>query len=195
MGTTMTLELSEIRRFTPDEYHRLAEAGVLLPDERVELVRGVIRRMAPKGRRHVVAVQRAIQIFAVRLAGRATVSIQDPLVREHWHSEPEPDVVLFSNPDADAYGTPESDPLLVVEVADSSLDFDRTEKAKLYAEAGVPEYWIVNLVDDLLEVHREPEAGGYRSRQVLAQGDRIAPLHYPDLEIDPGELIPPGRPG
>jgi Uma2 family endonuclease len=184
------IESERLRRFTVEEYHLMAEAGVFAPDERVELIRGVIREMTPKGRRHAVAVAKAIQVFAVKLSGRATVFVQDPLMKEGLDSEPEPDVVLISNPDPESYGTEQSLPLLVIEIADSSLKYDRFTKAAIYAEAEIPEYWIVNLVDDVLEVFLQPLDGVYQSQTHLRAGQRIAPEAWPDVEIDVDQLIP-----
>jgi Uma2 family endonuclease len=179
-----------IRRFNVDEYYRMVEVGVLAPDERVELIRGLILEKTPEGRRHAVAVAKAIRIFAVQLSGRATVFVQAPLMRKHLDSEPEPDVLITSNPDPETYGTEQSLPLLVIEIADSSLRYDRLTKAALYADAEIPEYWIVNLVDDVLEVFSQPQSGVYQSQTHLQPGQRIAPEAWPDVEIDVAQLIP-----
>ena len=144
------------RIFTVEEYHRMGEAGVFAPDERVELIRGVIREMSPKGRRHSVAVGLATEVFVHRLEGRASVLIQDTLTLQGSRSELEPDVIVNSSADPRDVRTNKSQPLLVIEVSDSSLRFDREDKARLYAEGEIPEYWVVNLVDDVLEVHRLP---------------------------------------
>ena len=132
----------------------------------------------------------ANHLFVRNLEGRASVQIQDPLPLERSHSEPEPDVVVASSPDPRDVGTECSHPLLVIEVADSSLRFDREVKASLYAEAGIVEYWIINLVNDVLEVHRDPEKSVYRTRQVLKSTDAVAPLSFPDLEILVSDLLP-----
>jgi Uma2 family endonuclease len=184
------IESERLRRFTVEEYHLMAEAGVFAPDERVELIRGVIREMTPKGRRHAVAVAKGIQVFAVELSGRATVFVQDPLMKKGLDSEPEPDILITSNPDPESYGTEQSSPLLVIEIADSSLKYDRLTKAALYAEAEIPEYWIVNLVGDVLEVFRQPKNGIYQSKIELQPGQHIAPQAWPDVEIDVARLIP-----
>jgi Uma2 family endonuclease len=177
------------RSFTIEEYHRMAEAGVFAPDERVELIRGVVRKMTPKGRRHIVVTGLAIQIFSRRLEGRASVQIQDGLTLEGVASEPEPDVVVYSSPDPRDVRTERSQPLLVIEVADTSLRFDR-EKASLYAEGDIADYWIVNLVDDVLEVFRDPEDGAYQTHFVLTPSDKVAPLAFPDLQLTVSELLP-----
>ena len=184
------IESVGIRRFTVEEYHRMGQAAVFAPGERVELIRGVIREMKPKGKRHVKAVMRLVRLFPVSLAGRAGFVVQDPLKMPGWHSEPEPDLLIISNPNPDAYGEEGTNPLLIVEVAETSLHYDRTVKASLYAEAGVPEYWIVNLVDDVLEVYRQPSRQSYESKAILAPGSRITPQAWPDLEIEVADLIP-----
>jgi Uma2 family endonuclease len=190
MSMAEVIESVGLRRFTVEEYHLMAETGVFAPEERVELIRGVIRQMTPKGRRHAIAVAKAIQVFAVQLSGRATVFVQDPLLKNGFHSQPEPDVLITSNPDPESYGTEQSSPLLVIEVADSSLKYDRDTKAALYADAEIPEYWVVNLVDDVLELFIHPQAGAYQSRTTYQPGHRISPRAWPDVEIDVAELIP-----
>ena len=178
------------RRFTVAEYHRMAESGILQPNERVELIRGVVRRMSPKNRAHVVAATRLYQRLVHSLAGRAAVFKEDPLKLVRLDSEPEPDIVVTSSPDIDAYGTEGSKPLLVVEVAESSLRYDLNVKADLYAEAGVPEYWVVNLVDRELDVFGSARDGVYRDRATYRAGDRAAPRAWEDVVIDVAELFP-----
>jgi Uma2 family endonuclease len=179
-----------VRRFTVDEYHRMGDAGVFERGERVELIRGVIREMSPKGGRHVIAVSRATRLFVLAVAGRASVFVQDPLPSMRFQSEPEPDLWIASSPDPRHYGTDDAKSLLVLEVADSSREYDREVKAPLYAEIGVPEYWLVDLVDGVLEVFREPVNGRYTSRIVLAPGGQIATLAWPELEVRVEDLLP-----
>lgn len=181
---------SGVRRFTVEEYHRLAEIGLLRPDERVELIRGVIREMSPKGKRHSLSVFRINRLFSRRLAGRAGVFVQDALRKPVLESEPEPDVVIDANPDPGLDDLLPPSPLLIIEVADSSLDYDRNVKALLYAEAAIPEYWIVNLVEEVLEVHRESRGGAYQSKMVLNPTDRVSPLAWPEVDIQVSELLP-----
>jgi len=188
--TELLIDGVGLRRFSVEEYHRMGEAGVFGPGERVELIRGVIRKMSPKGKRHVIAVSKIIRSFVPRLASRAMVYVQDPLARKGWPSEPEPDFWVTANPDPLAYGTESAPAALIIEVSDSSLEYDRTVKAPLYAEAEVPEYWIVNLIDDVLEVLRDPQAGAYRSRTILRAEDRVAPLTWPDLDVSVRDLLP-----
>ncbi len=178
------------RTFTVEQYHRMGEAGVFEPEERVELIRGVIREMSPKGRRHSIAVGLATQIFVPRLEGRASVQVQDALTIEAIRSEPEPDVVVNSSPNPRDVRTEKSKPLLVIEVSDRSLRFDRDQKARIYAKAGIADYWIVNLIDDVLEVFRDPKDGSYATRVVLQAPEIVSPLSFPDLEIAVSDLLP-----
>lgn len=177
------------RRFTVEEYHRLAEAGILSADERVELVRGVVREMSPKNRAHVIAINRSLDALREKLAGRARVYQEAPLRVPSIDSEPEPDVMVCSNPDIEAYGTESMRPVLVIEIADSSLAYDVEVKSALYAEAGVPEYWVVNLVDRVLEVFREPGEAGYRRRFTLEPDATVTPEAWPDVELNVAEFL------
>ena len=180
------------RTFTVEEYHRMGEAGVFGSDERVELIWGVIREMSPKGRRHVQAVTLANNLLTPALKGRAIVQIQDPVSLKNSTSEPEPDVCVLSSADPRDAGSEDLESLLVIEVADTSLRFDRQDKAVMYAQAGIADYWIVNLVDDVLEIHRDPKDGIYQDRIVLKPSDTVSPLAFPDpdLEIAVRDLLP-----
>ena len=173
----------------------MAETGVLSPDEDVELIRGAVREVSPKNRTHVIATRRIFNILVKALEGRASVYKEDPLVLTELDSEPEPDVLVCSNPDFETYGTELTTPLLVVEVAGSPLKGDLEDKAMLYAEAGIPEYWVVNLVDRVLVVFREPRDGSYRLRFTSLPGARVTPLSWPDVEVDVFSLFPAETPG
>jgi Uma2 family endonuclease len=113
-----------------------------------------------------------------------------PLQLEPLDSEPEPDVAVYSNPDLRAYGTARTSALLVIEVADASLQYDLTTKAELYARGGIPEYWVVDLVHRTLVVFRNPEHGVYRVRETHHPGSRLAPLSWPDFPVEVGALFP-----
>ena len=172
-------------RFTVAEYHRMAEAGILGEDSRVELIRGQIVDMAPIGAPHLGMVNRLTHLLPGVLAGRGMLSVQNP-VRLDDGSEPEPDVALL-RPRADYYQTATPCPpdvLLLIEVADTSLDDDRAIKAPLYAEHGIAECWIVNLLDRVVEVHRQPRNGRY------AEVRRIAPGAMLDMALLPGISLP-----
>jgi Uma2 family endonuclease len=173
------------RLFRRYEYYAMAEAGILKPEDRVELIEGEIYRMGPIGNRHAGCVNRLLRRFAVLMAAdRAVLSPQNP-VNLTDISEPQPDITVL-RPRQDFYGdahpTPE-DVLLLIEVADSSIGFDRGTKLPLYARCGIPEAWLIDLVKKTLEVHRDPGRDGYRQVQRLRDGDRIAPLAFPDFEI------------
>ncbi|HXV60104.1 MAG TPA: Uma2 family endonuclease [Vicinamibacteria bacterium] len=180
---SQAIESLPARRFTIEEYHRMAEAGTIGPEERVELVRGIVRGMSPKNRSHVVAAARIHGLLREALEWRAGVYQEAPLRMESLESEPEPDILVCSNPELSAYGTGETKPVLVVEVSESSLDIDLGSKALLYAEAGVLEYWVVNLTLGVLEVFREPRGGRYRSHTRLSQESTIAPEAWPAGEL------------
>jgi Uma2 family endonuclease len=111
-------------------------------------------------------------------------------VVEEIDSEPQPDVMVCSNPDTRSYGTARTRPLLVVEIADSSVEYDLKEKANLYASARIPEYWVVNLEDRVLEVFRKPGAGAYELRLRLSIGESVSPEAWPNLDFEVSSLFP-----
>jgi Uma2 family endonuclease len=168
------------RRFTADEYHRMADAGVLRDDDRVELVDGEIVEMTPIGSRHAACVDRLMVLLQRSLAGHAILRVQGP-VRLDAHSEPQPDLsVLKSRADfyASAHPGP-GDVLLVVEVADASLGYDRDIKVGLYARAGIRETWLVDLQNERVEVFTDPTAHGYRTSRTVRRGERVASQAIP----------------
>lgn len=178
------------RRFTVDDYHRMAEVGILTEDERVELLDGEIVEMSPIGSDHAGHVKRLIALFTSRLGSRVVVSVQDPVVLSQ-HSEPQPDVTLL-RPRADFYSREHpwpDDVLLLIEVADTSLETDRRIKVPLYARANLREVWIVDLIAERVEVYREPAAGAYRETRALARGQGIAPQAFPDLALAVDDLL------
>jgi Uma2 family endonuclease len=178
------------RLFTVHEYHRMAEAGILGEDDRVELINGEILEMPPIGEGHFGHVNRFNRVFMQSFVGRAVVHIQNP-IRLGPRVEPEPDVVLLRFRDDDYLGKfPVSeDALLVVEVAESSLTYDRTTKEGLYAQAGIVEYWVVNLIDKELVVYRDPAGSRYRSMQTLTGGNTVTPVEFPDVTIAIADLL------
>ena len=179
------------RRFTRAEYHRMAEVGILADGERVELICGEIIKKLAQGRRHRAFVDNLNQLLVARLADRAIVSIQMPIVLSD-DTEPEPDVqilrrraVPYKEREAEA-----SDALLLIEVAESSLAYDRTTKLKLYAAAGIPEYWVVDCVAESIEVHRTPHADGYRDiTRVAGPAVTVAPQAFPDVALTLTEIF------
>ena len=168
----------------------MAETGVLPPDARVELLNGKIIDMPPIGPFHGGLVKRLSRIFNLKAKGRWIVSTQDPLHLED-HSEPEPDVVLLK-PAPDDYTSRHPQPddvFLLIEVSDTTLDFDHEEKLPAYGCAGVAEVWIVNLNALTIEVYREPHFTGYGSKTVLRAGDQAVPQAFPDAAVDGAELL------
>ncbi|RMG67588.1 MAG: Uma2 family endonuclease [Bacteroidetes bacterium] len=163
------------RLLTVAEYHRMAEAGIIKADEQVELLAGTILPMSPIGTRHTTCVKRTNRLFSMIVGEKAIVSVHDPILLSDT-SEPEPDVALLAPPleqYAHRHPGPE-DVFLVVEVADSSLQKDRKLKLPLYAEAGIPEVWLVDLEADQIEVYSEPQGQQYRLRRLAQRGDQVS---------------------
>ena len=186
MSATLTT-----RRFTVDEYYRMAEAGILSSDERVELIEGEIVRMAAIGSRHAACVTRLTRLFVRALEDRVGVRVQLP-VRLNDLSEPEPDIaVVRSRPDfyADSHPGPDH-ALLVVEVSETTVSFDTGRKAALYAESGIREYWVVNLPAEAIVVHRDPEGKSYVSVERHHRGAVLRPRAFPELEVPVDSVLP-----
>jgi len=176
--------------FTLDEYYRMAEVGILKPEDRVELIDGEIIEMSPIGNRHVGCVNRLNHLFTSTFKDRVVVSVQHPL-RLNKYNEPEPDVVLL-RPRSDFYAskTPASDDsFLVIEGADTTLAYDRNVKIPRYAAAAVPEVWIVNIRDDRLLVYRDVVAGAYNTSLVLRRGESISATELPDIVFAVDDLL------
>ena len=182
----------EKRKFTVAEYYRMGEVGILRPDERVELIEGEIVVMAPIGPEHADDVNHFIYIFAPYSRGRFGISIQNPIHLDDG-SEPQPDAALLrlrTGGYRTAHPTP-ADVLLIVEVADSSLEYDRNVKAHLYGRNNVPETWVKNLPEDCIERFTEPGPDGYATHTVHRRGETLTPVLLPDLELAVDDLLPP----
>jgi Uma2 family endonuclease len=178
------------RRFTVSEYDRMAEAGILTEDDRVELIDGDIVEMAPIGQRHAGMVNRTTNLFVRSFADDAITAVQNP-VRLGEHSEPQPDVALLRHrPDfyASAHPTP-ADVLLLVEVAETSVASDRQVKIPLYARSGIPEVWLVDLDQGTITVYREPSASGYGTVFTVRRGETLAPLAFPDRPVAAADIL------
>ena len=184
------------KRFSIAEYHRLGELGFFGPDERVELIRGEIIQMAAKGRFHSVCNSLLVEELIILLARRARVRGQEPIILSN-NSEPEPDVVIARNR-SDRYLNYHPEPadiLLVIEVSDSTLKYDRETKLCLYAESGIANYWIFNLVDSQLEMHGEPYQKrqgdfNYRSQRVVLSDETVVIPGFPELSLDLSLVFP-----
>jgi Uma2 family endonuclease len=186
-----TTDEVRLRPITVAEYHRMGETGILGPDERVQLVNGRIIEMPPIGPRHASQVGALDHLLTTRFEDRATVRVQQPLTLDS-RSEPEPDIVIArgSWENYESAHPTAAEALLVIEVSDATLPTDRGEKLAAYAQSGVPEYWIVNLVDSVLEVYAEPDGAAYRERSVARAGERVAPRAFPDDAIAVDEILP-----
>ncbi len=173
------------RLLTIDEYYRMADAGVIGRDERVELIRGEIVQMSPIGSIHASVVDSMSQLFFDSVAGNAIVRVQSPIRLEAQISEPEPDISLLRHRQdryRTAHPTPE-DILLVVEVSDSSRAYDRGVKLPLYAEAGIPEVWIIAPDEDGIERYADLIDGEYRRMERFQLGDALAPALLPSAQM------------
>ena len=186
MGTESIIR----KRFTVDEYHRMSDIGIFPEDQCFELIRGQILEMPTAKPTHSGLLNRLNHLFTIRLGEFAIVSIQNPCNLDD-HSEPAPDVALLK-PRSDFYVNnhplPE-DVLLVLEVSDTTLRFDARIKSRLYAEAGIPEYWIVNIPQNALEVRRESLNGHYATHQTFRHGRGISTLAFPDLTFGVDEIL------
>jgi Uma2 family endonuclease len=172
------------RRLSADQFEQMGRTGILGPDARVELIEGEMIEMAPIGSRHAAAVDFLSMHFARAVGDAALVRTQNPL-RLADDSEPQPDLMLL-RPSADRYRAAHprpTDVLLLIEVADATLAFDRGTKLPLYARHGVSEVWILDLDAERLEVYREPSAGGYRHKLERSGAESIAPAALPAASI------------
>jgi Uma2 family endonuclease len=186
----MATEIAQTQRrlFTVEEYNRMAEAGILTDQERVELIDGEILVMSPVGFRHGSCVATLTELLVLRVGTRARVWVQSS-VRTGSRSKPQPDLALLERRSYWTGDPTEAQTLLIVEVADSSLAYDRTIKRRLYAQAGIPEVWIVDVNGEAVEVSRHPEGDGYRDVLRVTRGGTIAPAAFPDATIGVDEIF------
>ena len=178
------------RRFTVDEYYRMAEAGILNEDDRVELIEGEILQLCAIGSRHAAGVTRLNRILSRRYSDRFLISVQNP-VRLSDDTEPEPDLVLLKMRDDDynnAHPRPE-DVLIIIEVSDSTLIHDRDVKMRLYAEAGIPEAWLVDLNSDRFDVYSDPMDGLYRKIRRYPKGSTVVSETLPEVSTDVDDIL------
>ena len=177
-------------RFTIADFMRMGETGILSEDDRVELIDGEVRAMSPVGPTHGSVINRLNMFFVPLLVGKAVVSIQNP-VQLNDFTEPLPDVtVLRYREDFYAIDHPgPGDVLLLIEVADSSLRYDRGEKRSRYAQVGIPEYWVVDIAQRRVFQYVDPEEAGYRTERVLGVGDVIDCAFAPDVSLPVNEIF------
>jgi Uma2 family endonuclease len=179
------------RLFTVDEYHAMGEANVFSPEEHVELLDGEILTMPPIGPRHAGDVTRLTYLLIVAFGPRAVVRGQNPVHLDDY-SEPQPDIALL-RPRDDFYASrhPQpSDVLALIEVADTSLAYDRGKKLRAYARRGIADYWVVDLSRDEILVHRGPSAAGYAVESTASRGDTLAFAAFPNDTFLVDDLLP-----
>ena len=168
------------RRFTVHDYHRMGEAGILHEDDRVELIEGEIVEMAAIGTRHFTCVNGLTRLLVRSVGDAAIVSVQNP-VRLDEHTEPQPDLTVLRVRDyRESLPMPE-DVLLLIEVSDTTLSYDRGMKLPLYARAGIREVWIVDLPGEVIECHTDPSGDVYRSLERARRGEKIESVALPEL--------------
>lgn len=186
--------MSTLAKFTVPEYERIIATGIFdgRNRRRIELIRGELREMTPIGTQHAEFVDRLDEwSHAKAPRDEVRIRVQNPLAFLQVESEPEPDVVWAKRKDYSTQHPTADDVLLLIEVADSSLDFDRTEKAELYAEAGIREYWIVNLIDRTVEVRRDPRKGRFAMIRAYSTGETIQPSAAPAVSLSVNDLFSP----
>ena len=178
------------RRFTVDEYLALGAAGILAKEERVELLDGEIICMAPIGNRHRNSVNWSADLMREAIEHRAMVQVQAPIQLDDF-TMPEPDIAVIRRRSInDLAPVLPSDVYLLVEVADSSLEFDLGEKLARYAAADIPEVWIANLRTGELVVNTQPEGADYAHVRVIPLDGRVSPQAFPDVVLELADFIP-----
>ena len=186
----MAREISK-RLFTVHEYHRMVDAGILREGDRVELIRGEVITMSPISPRHNAAILRANHSLMRIVGDRALAGVQGS-IRLDEYDEPQPDLYLL-RPKDDFYASRHAGPadiFLIIEVADSTLEYDQDVKMHLYADTFVPEYWIANLRDDLLIAYSDIERDAYRTVRQFRRGETLAPQLLPECRIPVDVLLP-----
>ena len=178
------------RPFTVGEYYRMAEADILTEEDRVELIAGQIVAMSPIGSRHAACVKRLNVLMGKMVGDSMLIGVQDPIALDAY-SAPEPDLVLL-RPRADFYAAAHPsavDVLLAVEVSDTSADYDREVKLPLYAQAGLPEVWLIDLQKGCIEVYARPQGGAYQQRVEVAADATLTSPTIPQLALAAADLL------
>lgn len=190
----MTLQLAKPQvknfRFTISQYHQMSEAGILSENDKVELINGEIIQMSPIGRRHTACVNRLNSVFSQLLGKKVIVAVQNPILLNNL-SEPEPDIALLK-PRTDFYesGHPQpQDIFLLIEVADSSIEYDRDVKIPLYASSGITEVWLVDIYQQVIIVYRYPTENSYRDIQTLSRGEKLSISAFPENNLFVDDIL------
>jgi Uma2 family endonuclease len=194
-GVVMVKATAKPRRWTCDDFDQMAEVGILTHDERVELIDGEVIALPPMGPEHIVAMARTNRVLTRLEAafGSEFWVIPESTITVLADYKPQPDIVIARGPleDLAARGVTASDVCLVVEVSNTSLPSDRRRKFQLYAQAGIAEYWIINLKSRVLEVYREPSSSGYNLAFTHKPGDVVQALFAPGVPINVSDFLPP----
>jgi Uma2 family endonuclease len=180
------LDMSTLAKLSVSEYERIVASGVFdgRNARRIELIRGELRTMNPIGSEHATVVDRLnAWSFSATQRNTVWVRVQNPVAFLDYDSEPEPDLVWAKAGDYSAHHPQAEDVVLLIEVSESSLAFDQGEKALVYASAGIRDYWVVNLIDRTVDVHRDPQNGRYQSLESFGRDSIIAPLAVPDAQL------------
>lgn len=191
-NSTFTLEPTYLKPWTVQDYHRISELGILDPNERTELIAGQITLMAAKGTPHVTSLHLLANALRDQLGSTALIRTQDPIQLDDF-SEPEPDLAILKGTVLDyAEHHPRPDQVyLVVEVADSTLKQDCEIKDKLYAQAGITEYWVLDLKNRQLHIFRNPTLTGYTSHLILTEPNQASPLAFPSFTLTLTSIFSP----
>lgn len=185
----MSVQIAK-RYFNVSEYYRMAEAGILTEDDRVELLDGEIIKMSPIGSSHAACVKGLNQLIQQLLGQTVLVSVQDP-IRLNDFSEPQPDVALL-RPRADRYAQAHPTPaevLLVIEVSDTTVQFDRNVKVPLYARAGIPEVWLIDLQQNTIEIYAQPAGGVYQVQRQVGRGAQLTAETISQLSLSVDAIL------
>ncbi len=186
----MTSLILSTKKYTLAEYHQMIEIGILKAQDKVELIRGEIIKMSPVGLKHASCVKKINQLFAQKLGNKVILGIQDP-IKLNDNSQPQPDVVLLK-PKSDFYATehPKSeDILLLIEVADTSIEYDRQIKIPLYAENNITEMWLININENIIQVYQNPQGKLYKNITNYQIDDKIDLTIFPDCEIKVKDIL------
>jgi Uma2 family endonuclease len=181
---------SNIHKFTVQQYHLMHEAGVFTEGDRYELINGEIREMSPIGIKHAACVAKTARLFQIKLGDRAFIWTQNPIILRNY-SEPQPDLAILKWRDdfyASALPTPE-DILLIIEVADSTIAYDREVKMPLYDVNGIPEMWLFDVNQQSIEGYTQPSSSGYKRMQRYEQGDTLAMNAFPEFNFNWEDLL------
>jgi len=190
----MSTAAVQARHWSRQDYERLVSAGMFHPEERLELVEGEILQMSPQGSAHATAVSLVESALREAFGSDYLIRIQMPLALDP-DSEPEPDIAVIIGSPRDYRNAHPNIAELVVEVADTTIEYDRKRKAPLYAKAGIQEYWILNILDRQLEVFSLPARDNsssrpYHERKILTPSETVSPLHLPEMSILVADLLP-----